>query len=375
MSNKKEVYYNLDKIDSEGSLFNLIYGERSGGKSYQAKHKKGILPYLKSIVKESLNRDRFIYMRRWKEEISTDKIEQYLKDIDIAQLTDNKYNTFEIKKKRIYLCNYDVESGTKTLGDYIGYVVALSTEQHYAGGSYLDVKNIIFEEFLARDSPYLHNEPNKLINFWNTVDRKRGVVRVWLLGNNISRICPYFADWNLLHIVRKIKIGSIVTVNAETGSEDDNGNPITIPISLEWCDNSAKQGISFGTHKNMLNKGEWQSDPQPQLERSYKDYKVSYRIGFEYKGFRFLGELLFDNITKNYIWFIYPYNKEFKKDLIIFSDIVKADYHYQRNIYDLTIKSDRLNKILDTFRESNIFYSSDLVGTDFKQAIDFSIRK
>ena len=30
---------------------------------------------------------------------------------------------------------------------------------------------------------------------------------------------------------------------------------------------------------------------------------------------------------------------------------------------------------LQTFRENKIFYATDLVGTDFKQCIDFSIRK
>ena len=67
--------------------------------------------------------------------------------------------------------------------------------------------------------------------------------------------------------------------------------------------------------------------------------------------------------------------KEFKKGMIIISDVIKPDRYYQRNIYDLTIKNDRLKNILDTFRETNIFYANDLVGTDFKQAIDFTIKK
>ena len=54
---------------------------------------------------------------------------------------------------------------------------------------------------------------------------------------------------------------------------------------------------------------------------------------------------------------------------------LKTSKYYQRNIYDITIDNDRLKEILNTFRESNIFYATDLVGTDFKQCIDFSIRK
>ena len=375
MSNQKNVYYNIDNIDKENALFNIIYGERSGGKSYQAKHKKGILPYLESIVKESLERDRFVIMRRYLTETKSDKIEEYLKDIDIASLTNNQYNTFEIRKGRIYLLNVDLETGKRTRGDYIAYIVPLALEQHYAGGSYLDVKNIIFEEFISRKDPYLADEPNKFLNFWNTVDRKRGVVRCWLLGNTISQVCPYFPEWGLDKVIKKMKIGQIATTYAETGSVDDEGKPIKIKIAIEWCENSAKQGITFGTHKEMLNRGAWQSDPQPRLPKSRKDYIKKFSIGFQFKTFKYIGELLLDKEDKNLIWHIYPFDKEFKKDMFIISDVVKPDKHYQRDIYNLTVKNERLKNMLDTFRESNIFYATDLTGTDFKQAIDFTIRK
>ena len=371
---KNNIYYNLDNIDKENALINIIYGERSSGKSYQLKHKKAIIPYLESIVKDSLEKDRFIIMRRIREEVSSEKIEQYLADIDIARLTNNKYNTFSIYKKRIYLAHYDTETGKLEKGDHIGYIVALSTEQHYAGMLYLDVKNIIFEEFMSR-SVYLANEPEKLLNFWNTVDRKRGIVKIWMVGNTISRICPYFPDWGLLNIVKNQKQGTIVTTYVETGTEDDEGNPIRVKIALEYCKPSSKAGISIGKHKDMLNKGAWQSDPQPLLPKSRKEYIKKFAIGFQFNEFKFIGELLQDSKDKNILWHIYPYEKEFKHDMIIISDVVKSDIHYQRNIYDTTIKNDRLKDILDTFRESNIFYATDLVGTDFKQAIDFTIKK
>ena len=177
-----------------------------------------------------------------------------------------------------------------------------------------------------------------------------------------------------MDIIRKIKVGTIATTYVETGTVDDNNNPIKIKIAIEYCDNSAKQGITFGTHKEMLNKGAWQSDPQPHLPYSRKEYIRLFRIGFQFKTFKFIGELL-KGKDNNIIWHIYPYEKEFKKGMIIISDVIKPDRYYQRNIYDLTIKNDRLKNILDTFRETNIFYANDLVGTDFKQAIDFTIKK
>ena len=81
--------------------------------------------------------------------------------------------------------------------------------------------------------------------------------------------------------------------------------------------------------------------------------------------------------NKDVCWFIYPYNKEIDENnkIIIFTDIIKPSIYYQRNIYDITIPNDNLKKLFSSFREDKIFYASDLVGTDFKQVIDFSIRR
>ena len=362
---KEIVHYNLDNIDKEDATINIIYGERSNGKSYQVKHKKGVEKYIKTGR-------RFILMRRWKEEITTEKIEQYFQDVDVHKLTQGKYNCVTMYKKQLFLTFYDIETGKNTRGDKIGYVVALSTEQNYAGASYLDVDDIIFEEFMSR-SVYIGNESDKLINFYSTVDRKRNKVKLWLVGNTISRVCPYLTDWDLQHIIQDQKQGTIKIVDLPTGTYDEIGKEITLKCAIEYCSSTGNSSFAIGKHKDMLNKGTWQSDPQPHLSKSYKDYRLLYRVGFQYQGFRFLGELLTDD--KDLCWFIYPYKKEFKDDLLVFSDIIKMSKYYQRNIYDITINNDKLRDILRTFREDKIFYCSDLAGTDFKQCIDFEIRR
>ena len=145
MSNSKVVYYNLDNIDEEHAQINLIYGGRSNGKSYQVKHKKGINPYIESMEKAINERKRFMLIRRWKEEIKPEKIEQYFIDVDIYKLTKGQYNCISLYKGKLWLSNYDPDKKPQIKrGDYIGYVVSLSTEQTYAGASYLDVDNMIF---------------------------------------------------------------------------------------------------------------------------------------------------------------------------------------------------------------------------------------
>jgi len=362
---KTIVHYNIDNIDKENATINIIWGERSNGKSYQVKHKKGVEKYIKTGR-------RFILMRRWKEEITTEKIEQYFQDVDVYKITNGEYNCISMYKKQLFLANYNTETGKTTRGEKIGYVVALSTEQNYAGASYLDVDDIIFEEFMSR-SVYIGNEPDKLINFYSTVDRKRNKVKLWLVGNTISRVCPYLTEWDLQKIIQGQKQGTIEIEMLPTGTYNEDGTEIKLKCAIEYCSSTGNSSFAIGKHKEMLNKGTWQSDPQPHLPKSYKEYRKLYQIGFSYQGFRFLGELLTDDV--DLVWFIYPYKKEFKNNLIVFSDIIKTSKYYQRNIYDISINNDKLRELFRTFREDKIFYCTDLVGTDFKQCIDFEIRR
>lgn len=383
----KKVYYNLDTLDKLGATINILYGERSNGKSYQLKHKKAMYPYLRDtinykrnyydkerIIEENIKAGtRFILLRRNKEEVSSEKVEQYLNDIDIMSLTNDEYNCFSVYKKAIYLSKYDNETGKTKRYEKIGYVMSLSTEQNYAGASYLDVHDIIFEEFMTR-TVYLSNEPDKLMNLYSTIDRKRGTTRLWLVGNSISRVCPYLEDWGLMDIIRNLKQGDIKTKWISTNSTDDEGRDVEVLLAIEYCRSTGNSSFAIGKHADMLNKGDWQSDPQPHLSYSYKEYKMLFRIGFQYQSFKFLAEFLMDK-DSNTLWFIYPYNREFKKNLIVFSDIIKESNYWQKDIYNPTFKNENIRNILSTFKESKIFYATDLVGTDFKQAIDFIIRK
>ena len=84
----KEIHYNLDNIDKEGANINLIWGEKSNGKSYQVKHKKGIIPYLEDVTRYTSNYrtpdevieecvksgNKFILMRRLREEIKSSSL-------------------------------------------------------------------------------------------------------------------------------------------------------------------------------------------------------------------------------------------------------------------------------------------------------------
>lgn len=367
MGNKKITHYSMDRIDLVGADFNLIWGEKGNGKSYQVKHKKGVEKFWRTG-------SRFILLRRWKEEITTDKVDQYFADVDVAKITNGEFNCVTNYRKQLFLSNYDVENVKTTRGPKIGYVMALSTEQNYSGCSYLDVNDIIFEEFMSRNE-YIANEASKLMFLYSTIDRKRNTTKLWMCGNTISRVCPYIEDWGLLSIISNQKQGTIETLEIPTGDVDESGRAITKKLAIEYCQSTGTSSFVIGKHADMINRGDWMSDPQPHLPKSYSAYKKLYRFIFLYKSFKFCSEYLLDTETGDVCWFIYPYKGEIDDKTVVFSDIIKTSPLWQRDIYNTDFPNKSLNDLFKTFRENRIFYASDLCGTDFKQVIDFTIKK
>ena len=96
MANKKKTHYNIDMIDSKGCLYNLIFGSRSDGKSYQVKHKKAVVKYVRTGR-------RFILLRRLKEEIKAEKVERYFSDVDVETITDGRYNCITMYRQELFL--------------------------------------------------------------------------------------------------------------------------------------------------------------------------------------------------------------------------------------------------------------------------------
>ena len=357
---RKQIHYNIDNILKEDANFNLIYGEKSNGKSYQVKHKIGVLHYLETGM-------RFILLRRWREDISNLWIEQYFADVDVEKLTNNKYNCITQYRKVLYFSIYDKETGKVKRVEKIGYVMSLSTEQHLSGASFLDVDMIIFEEFMQRGI-YIKNEPDLLMVLYSTIDRKRGTTKLFMVGNSISRVCPYIGSWGLDSIFRKLKQGEIATKIIHNEEND-------VKIAIEYCMSSGGKTMTIGNASGMVDKGEWQSYPQPKLEKSLNEYNCLFRFGFQYKGFKFLCSYLEDKQTNELCFFISPHTKDFKENTIVFSDTIKQSPYWQRDIYNISINNENLKRFFQNFKENKIFYSSDLCGTDFKQVIDFAIKK
>lgn len=192
-----QEHYNCDKLMKIDANIYLIVGEKSNGKSYQFKNKWAVDRYLKT-------NNRFALIRRWDADMSNSWVQQYFNDVDVSSKTDNKYSLVVPYRKAIYFGNIDEKTMRPKAKEKIGYIMPLSLEQHFSSGSYLDIDTMIFEEFMERGA-YIRNEPDKLMALYSTIDRKRGTTKLILIGNTISRVCPYLKAWGLDKVFRKMK--------------------------------------------------------------------------------------------------------------------------------------------------------------------------
>lgn len=347
----KQKYYNIQNIIKEDCEYNVLLGERSNGKSYQVKD-YCINDYLE-------NGNKLIYLRRYTVEIKNAMVESYFADVDISKKTKGKYELIVAYRSSIYLANYN-DDGTINRGVEIGKMMALSSSTHYKSMSLLEFKNIIFEEFITDDG-YLFNEPNTLQQLVSTIAR-RNRIKVFLIGNTISRLCPYFNEWQLFNIPKQ-KQGTIEIYNMSTDQYDETGKRVVIKIGVELCENSGNNSkMFFGTVSKTITNGAWETKEQPHIPYEYKECKCLYKLTIIKFNMIYICEVL--NHKSDYFVFVHPSNK------VATARIIQDNYEPNMLITDKLIpltKGDTL--ILKLFKMGKICYSDNLTGSEFSKSV------
>ena len=366
-------YYNILNLLSKKCEYNMLLGQRANGKSYSVKevaiweayHESDYFEWFQN--KKAVHKDRFefAYLRRWGEEIKTRVVEGYFADAPIEKLTDGEYTGIEYYRGEIFFTKIpDGEDKPKRF-KRCGTTFSLNACTHYKSISYPTIGNIIFEEFVT-STGYLPNEVGNLFDIVSTISR-RDFVRVFLIGNTISRLCPYFDEWELTHVLEQ-KPGTIDIYKQVTEEKDDDGNQKTISIGVEYCATvSGTGGMFFGQKSKMISTGVWESEAYPHLQKSYREYKCVYKILYIYKKFGFMINLMRDEDRKPFV-FVYPRKhptlgseKDVKR---IISEEFSTDKFVTNYLTPVT-KYDTL--VMEMINEGRVLYSDNLTGTEFNQ--------
>ena len=162
-----------------GALFNQFYSDRSDGKTFD-------------IVYRGLKRfDKYnyitVYMRRWKTEFTKVMIDTFIDDVknkkkdEMMFIKDVKSDKTGVQIKK--------EDG---IWRYAFYFVPLTMAQKLKSSfNPENIREIDFDEYVPLDGRYAPEEMFNILEFWNTCDRKRNIVKFCTFGNRITASNPF----------------------------------------------------------------------------------------------------------------------------------------------------------------------------------------
>lgn len=272
---EKTKYYTLDNILTKDGDYNVIFGERSNGKTYAT------LAYgIKRFVETG---EQMAYVRRWREALKGKRAStlfaNHMVNGFIEEVTGGEYNEVFYLSNRWFLSYYDAETGKRRPSDTpMCYAFALSEQEHEKSSSFPKVTTIIFDEFLTRRY-YLTDEFMLFMNLLSTIIRQRDNVKVFMLGNTVNKYCPYFAEMGLKQ-VPFMEQGTI-----DVYSFGKNG----AKVAVEYCSPASvvKESNKYFSFDNqnleMITGGKWELAVYPHLPTKYrpKDVLFKYYIKFQ----------------------------------------------------------------------------------------------
>ena len=348
-----QKFYCLDAIDKVDATYNVIFGERSNGKTYAA---------LKRVVENYVTSGKqAAYVRRWKEDVIGRRAQRLFAGLvesgEVFKLTGGAFKGIHYYAGKFYLCNYD-DAGKVIYGDQdiIAFAFALSDSEHDKSTSFPNVNTIIFDEFLT-NKLYLNDEFVLFMNVVSTIVRRREDVKIYMLGNTVSTFSPYFEEMGLSNI-RKMKQG---TIDVYRYGES------TLSVAVEYCESTSSSSeevhkyFAFNNPKlTMITGGAWELNMYPHCPVKYRpgDVMLNYFIEFSDRIYQadvvVVGELTFTFIHEKTT----PI-KDTKNDLIYSLDY-NPQINYNRSIYRPASKTQE--KILWYFKTDRVFYQNNNIG-------------
>ena len=347
-------YYSANNINRKNATYNVIFGERSNGKTYAL-----LLQTIKDYFKDG---SQMGYVRRWKEDITGRRAQRLYSGInengEIEKLSKGQFKGVHYWAGKFYLCNYD-ENGKVIYNDLdiIAFTFALSDGEHDKSTSFPNIKTIVFDEFLT-NKIYLVDEFILFMNTVSTIVRRREDVKIYMLGNTVNKYCPYFKEMGLENI-QKMKQGTIDVYKYGDSK---------LAVAVEYCattntdsNSTANKYFAFNNPKlEMITGGAWELNIYPHLPYKYKPKNILLTYFIEFSGNIYQCEIIdVDNIVFTYIHIkTTPIRKP--DNHFIYSLDHNPKMNYNRSIYKPINKMQE--RIAWFFKNDKVFFQDNNIG-------------
>lgn len=366
-------YYNLLDIMKEVCQYYMIFGLRSNGKTTS--------PYILALIDYCLNGNQLALVRRCNIDFKGKSGKEMFKGLSnikykeknlIDCLTNGKYNDIKYYSSQWFLCKYD-EDLDKIVTDSTPFchAFALNVSEHDKSVSYPNIKTILFDEFITRDS-YLQDEFVKFMNVISTIVREKNETTIFMCGNTINKYCPHFKEMGLYNIPKmspdtieyyqygesKLKVGVEFTGINENKVNSKTKNK---PSDIYFAFNNPKL--------KMITTGAWEIDIYPHLPCKYekKDIKFIYFIIFENN------ILQCEIIYKDKKLFTYVHKKttELKSNEIDLIYQQEPSPYFNHSTDITTPRTDMEKKVWWLYKTNKTFYQNNDIGEIYKNYIEW----
>lgn len=345
-------YYSLNKINKKNATYNVIFGERSNGKTYAT---------LKQVLENYFSDgSQFAYIRRWSVDVQPKRMNNLfnaiIEDGYLEKLSGGKFTAIFYRTGRFYLCTYN-DKGKPIYNeeDIIGYAFSLSENEHNKANSYPRVTTIIFDEFLT-NKIYLPDEFILFMNTVSTIVRQRTNVKIYMLGNTVNKFCPYFKEMGLTNILT-MKQG---TIDVYTYGETK------LKVAVEYADSKKKFKknnfyFAFNNPKlKMITGGAWELNIYPHAPVKWLPKNIMFTYFIDFNDSIYQCEII--NKDANVFTYIHEKTTPIKnpdKDIIYTLDY-NPKINYNVNI--LKPLNDYQNKITWFYTHDRVYYQNNNVG-------------
>lgn len=345
-------YYSLNKINKKNATYNVIFGERSNGKTYAT---------LKQVLENYFSDgSQFAYIRRWSVDVQPKRMNNLfnaiIEDGYLEKLSGGKFTAIFYRTGRFYLCTYN-DKGKPIYNeeDIIGYAFSLSENEHNKANSYPRVTTIIFDEFLT-NKIYLPDEFILFMNTVSTIVRQRTNVKIYMLGNTVNKYCPYFKEMGLTNILT-MKQG---TIDLYTYGESK------LKVAVEYADSKKKFKknnfyFAFNNPKlKMITGGAWELNIYPHAPVKWLPKNIIFTYFIDFNDNIYQCEII--NKDTNVFTYIHEKTTPIKnpdKDIIYTLDY-NPKINYNVNI--LKPLTDYQNKITWFYTHDRVYYQDNNVG-------------
>lgn len=365
---KKQSFFRLNNILKKNAHYNIIYGERSNGKTFSVLelalfgcHDDGI--NLNGYLDDG---SQTAIIRRWDidfkgdggSELFNNFVNNEIKGNIIEQKTKGKWNSVYFRSSKWYLRRIDKNGNIEVDDTPFAYAFALNMDEHYKGLSYPKIKYILLDEFMTR-KVYLTNEFVSFTSILSTIIRLRDDVKIFMCANSINvAYNPYFEEMGITHYKQQ-KQGEIDIYTYGTSG---------LKVAVEYAESISKKApkksniyFAFDNPKlEMIRSGAWEMDLYPHLPFKYAPKDVMYMYFVKFTDVILQCEII--NINDCTFTFIHRKTTPIKEDEenLIYQDETNPKSNYRRNIKHPVTALEKL--IYDFFRRDKVFYQSNEIG-------------